>query len=390
VMWSNQTTGGDAMYFSVHVDGDADNAWSISRTAIQGPGTADDHINLKSLLSDQGGRLYAAVKTSFTTATAPLSMLLVRDPATGDWSSYPVARVSDCPNRSIVVIDEENRILHSFATYPAPPAYDCTSSGGAIYEKTSPLDIISFPSGYGTPVMLDADSPYVHNVSSSKQNVNSTTGLATLAINQSTHVYWHAFETIPPAGTPQPPTAGFTAAPTSGMAPLTVNFSDTSTGAPTAWSWTFGDGGTSAERHPTHTYTTAGSYAVTLTVSNAAGSDTLTRADYIRVDAPPPDFDLAVTPASQTLVRAGSTTYAVTLTSKNGFSAPVQLSVGGLPAGVTGSFSPEPVDVAGTATSKLTVTASSTAKIGNATLTITASSGTLTHRATVTLQIRRK
>jgi hypothetical protein len=47
-------------------------------------------------------------------------MLLVREPATGVWSSYPVARVSDCPNRPIVVIDEENRILHSFATYPRP------------------------------------------------------------------------------------------------------------------------------------------------------------------------------------------------------------------------------------------------------------------------------
>jgi PKD repeat protein len=390
VMWSNQTTGGDAMYFSVHADGDADTTWSISRSAIQGSGSADDHINLKSLQADQDGRIYAAVKTSFTNSAAPLLMLLVRDPATGGWESYPVARVSDCPNRPIVMIDEENRVLHAFATYPAPPAHTCTSSGGAIYEKTSPLDNISFPSGYGTPVMLDADSPYMQNVTSSKQNVNSTTGLATLAINSNTGVYWHAFETIPPARAPVPPTAGFTATPTSGTAPLTVSFSDTSTGTPSAWSWSFGDGATATEQHPTHTYTTAGTYAVSLTVSNTAGSDTVTKQDYITVTLPPPDFGLTVTPASRTLVRPGRTTYDVTLTSTHGFSAPVELSVGGLPSGVTASLSPNPVHVAGTGTSTLTVDASATAKLGTANLTITGTSGTLTHRATANLQIKRK
>ncbi|NIQ09984.1 MAG: PKD domain-containing protein, partial [Gammaproteobacteria bacterium] len=45
----------------------------------------------------------------------------------------------------------------------------------------------------------------------------------------------------------QPPTADFAASPTSGTAPLTVNFTDLSSGSPTSWSWDFGDGGTSAE-----------------------------------------------------------------------------------------------------------------------------------------------
>jgi PKD repeat protein len=51
-----------------------------------------------------------------------------------------------------------------------------------------------------------------------------------------------------------------------------VNFVDTSTGSPTSWAWTFGDGGTSTLQNPAHTYAGAGSYVVSLTVSNALGS----------------------------------------------------------------------------------------------------------------------
>jgi C1A family cysteine protease len=50
-----------------------------------------------------------------------------------------------------------------------------------------------------------------------------------------------------------PPTASFTAEPLSGQKPLTVQFTDTSTGSPTAWSWTFGDSGTSVDKNPSHT-----------------------------------------------------------------------------------------------------------------------------------------
>lgn len=65
-----------------------------------------------------------------------------------------------------------------------------------------------------------------------------------------------------------------TPSPVSGRA---VSFSDASTGNPTAWSWTFGDGGTSTLQSPTHTYGAPGAYEVSLTVSNAYGSDTTSR-----------------------------------------------------------------------------------------------------------------
>lgn len=73
------------------------------------------------------------------------------------------------------------------------------------------------------------------------------------------------------------PVANFSASPTSGYAPLTVNFTDQSTGSPTSWNWNFGNGSiNSTVQSPTHTYSTAGNYTATLTASNAASSSTVT------------------------------------------------------------------------------------------------------------------
>jgi len=84
----------------------------------------------------------------------------------------------------------------------------------------------------------------------------------------------------------EPLAANFTGTPTSGIAPLTVSFTDASAGSPTAWNWSFGDGATSAEQNPTHTYTAAGNYSVRLTVARV-GEDTCTKDDYITVVVPP-------------------------------------------------------------------------------------------------------
>jgi PKD repeat protein len=77
------------------------------------------------------------------------------------------------------------------------------------------------------------------------------------------------------------PRAEFDADKTRGGAPMEVKFSDKSTGAPTAWKWDFGDGATSADQNPKHTYTTLGTYTVTLTASNKDGSDTTSKANLI-------------------------------------------------------------------------------------------------------------
>lgn len=80
-----------------------------------------------------------------------------------------------------------------------------------------------------------------------------------------------------------PPAADFTATPLSGGAPLVVNFTDTSLNEPTSWQWDFGDGATSTEQNPTHIYSSFGTFTVTLIVTNAHGSDTETKTEYITV-----------------------------------------------------------------------------------------------------------
>jgi FOG: PKD repeat len=64
--------------------------------------------------------------------------------------------------------------------------------------------------------------------------------------------------------------------------PLEVKFTDKSTGSPTFWSWNFGDKSTSTAQNPTHKYTKKGTYSVSLTVKNTAGSNSITKS-YITV-----------------------------------------------------------------------------------------------------------
>jgi PKD repeat protein len=73
-----------------------------------------------------------------------------------------------------------------------------------------------------------------------------------------------------------PPTAIFNGGPKRGPAPLKVTFKDLSAGA-VGYEWDFGDGSTSTEKEPVHTYETAGIYTVSLTVTNPNGEDSVTR-----------------------------------------------------------------------------------------------------------------
>ena len=82
------------------------------------------------------------------------------------------------------------------------------------------------------------------------------------------------------------PVADFTGVPTSGVFPLTVNFTDLSTNTPTSWLWDFGDPAsgllnTSTLQNPTHIYTSIGTYTVSLTATNAGGFDTEIKTNYI-------------------------------------------------------------------------------------------------------------
>ncbi|MFC1926726.1 PKD domain-containing protein, partial [Chloroflexota bacterium] len=163
------------------------------------------------------------------------------------------------------------------------------------------------------------------------------------------------------------PVTEFTATPTSGVTPLEVQFTDQSTGNVVSWEWDFGDGGTSTEQNPLHTYAAGGVYTVSLTATNPAGSNTQTKVDYITAEgAPVADFSAdpgcGVSPLdvqftdlslgdvttwdwdfgdggtsteqnpSHTYVADG--TYAVTLTAGNQWSTDTEIKTGYIRAGI--------------------------------------------------------
>lgn len=86
-----------------------------------------------------------------------------------------------------------------------------------------------------------------------------------------------------------PPTANFTGVPTSGCAPLQVAFQDQSANTPLSWNWSFPGAlpPSSTLQNPVVLFPTPGNYTVTLTVTNPAGSNSLTKTDYITVGGPP-------------------------------------------------------------------------------------------------------
>ncbi len=278
ILWSNQDD--NTMSFAYHLNSSPPGTWSAREIAYTGTNAADDHLDLAPV-QDVGGRVLAAVKTS-RSGSAVLTHLLDRSP-TGTWTSHTYGLGTDNHTRPIAVVDSEHQRVHMFAT--------SGQAGGSIYEKTAPLSAIDFPAGSGTPVLTDASSADVNNVTSTKQTVSSATGLVVVATNDSTRRYWTHYDPLGGSGPgpgPVTPSASFTRAPASGTAPLDVAFTDTSTGSPTSWSWNFGDGGTSTARHPNHRYTAPGTYTVSLTATNAAGSDTVTQTGSVTVTAAPP------------------------------------------------------------------------------------------------------
>jgi PKD repeat protein len=268
VMWSNQAD--HHVYFSVHTDGAADAAGDWATQIVPTGQTSDDHINLK---TDGTGRVFAAVKTSESTSSTPLILLLVRS-AGGTWSTTTFGTVANSHTRPIVLLDQQHGLIHMFATCPQPPKTS-GQSGGDICEKTANLANPSFAPGIGTAVISEAGSPDMNDATSTKQNVDSASGIVVMGNNATSKTYWHMQESLGTStGTLS---ASFTASATTGPAPLAVGFTDTSTGSPTSFNWSFGDGGSSTAGSPSHTYTAAGAYAVTETITDAAGnSDTAT------------------------------------------------------------------------------------------------------------------
>ena len=221
----------------------------------------------------------------------------------------------------------------------APGTYTLTVTGTApsATHSTSVTLTISASPDFAVAVSPASQSVVVGN--------SATYTVATTAVNGSTQSISLSVSGLPAgaAGTFSPAT--ITAG---GSSTLTV------TTSATASSTTFTVTGTS-----TTTHSTTASITVTATV--------------------PPDFTVAVSPASQTIAQGASGTYTVSTTSLNGSTQSIALSVSGLPAGITGTFSPATVTAGGSST--LTLAVASTATASTTTFTVTGASGTAQHSA---------
>ena len=186
--WSNQNDeSGDAgFYFAVHDNGDPEDAWRPDNP-VQGSSMANDNLNVK---SDSQGRVYVALKTRRDRINrkpgAPYSMLWVRD-RDGGWESHVFGEVEDSHTRSLVLIDEDQEQLYMFASSP-------TCTGGNVYYKRTPLDDISFGEGLGEPFMKSTDGTPIGDSSSTKQEIDSATGVVVVASNKARDYYYNAID----------------------------------------------------------------------------------------------------------------------------------------------------------------------------------------------------
>jgi hypothetical protein len=277
IMWSNQST--KVMYFASHLDSDVnDQSWQSISTYNPGGSGADDHINLKELQS-AGGKLFAVTKTSFTTASQPLILLMACSTmpctAPGNWNAYPIYTVAENDTRPILLIDTTNQKLHVFTTD--------NGSGGIIRHKTTNISNIQFAAGEGEVFIKNAADSKVNNSTSTKQNLDSSTGLLVLVSSQTSRFYYHNYLSLG-ASTPtnQPPTvnAGSDQAITlPATATLGGNASDDNQPTPpgaltTTWSKVSGPGtvtfGNANALNTTATFSLAGSYTLRLTANDGA------------------------------------------------------------------------------------------------------------------------
>ena len=181
-------------------------------------------------------------------------------------------------------------LLHDFgngsATEPAPPhpvagfTADTTSGSAPLavrFTDTSTGGATSWSWDFGDGSMSSVQNPVHVYISPGTYTVTLTA--------RNTH--GNDTETKPGYITIAAPLiADFTADVTTGTAPLTVRFTNLSSGdGITSWSWDFGDGDTSTAQNPVHTYNNIGTYTVTLTVENAHGNATVTKSNYITVAA---------------------------------------------------------------------------------------------------------
>jgi PGF-pre-PGF domain-containing protein len=207
-----------------------------------------------------------------------------------------------------------------YITVTAAPVAPTANFTGIPTSGTVPFAVQFNDTSAGSPIVWNwsfGDGTWHNTTDAAERNATHTyaaAGAYTVSLTASNAVGSDTSirtDYITVSAAPVPPVANFIANRTSGAAPLAIQFNDTSTGSPTAWNWSFGDGAwhnttDAAERNVTHTYTADGTYTVNLTVDNTDGTDMLSRAGYITVSAAPtPTATPTVTPTSRPVYSGG-------------------------------------------------------------------------------------
>jgi hypothetical protein len=203
IMWTNQNDGN--FYFAYHDDTQAYNVgWTLQVIdSSLYSFLANDHINLA---KDSAGDVFAAIKSSPTLVAGSQTGLLARDANTGAFTYRPLSASNSDDTRPIVVVDDTQNKVYIFKTSKGIGGVICYQDANIVY----PLSNIALTpdncrtsaplTGSGLKLFI-SDSQYknINNATSSKQNVNSTTGLVVLASdNFNSQVYVHNVIGDPP------------------------------------------------------------------------------------------------------------------------------------------------------------------------------------------------
>jgi len=183
-------------------------------------------------------------------------LCLLGDPEMPIWTNTPQPLTVSHPDTIAAWAGDYTVVVYSNGS-PVDSAYVCLYKDGEVYERG-----------------------YTNSSGQATFNINPTSeGIMYVTVTKHNYIPYQGESYV----TSGPPVADFTANPTSGVTPLTVQFTDLSSGYITSWHWFFGDGGESYEQNPSHIYTFEGSFDVTLIVSGPMGTDTMTKWNYIDI-----------------------------------------------------------------------------------------------------------
>ncbi len=217
--------------------------WSRSFTSICGTHTTDNVSDNITVYVVSGSQLLFSVVLPGQSISTPAVIT-----STWVWPNPVVQGVGFYVNATITGGVNPNSVYANLATVPGLPS--------------NPVKMVLYQSRWWTyhaTSGANVSGTFTGFVNASSSNHSGSTGQTTVAA-----------VTIPVSGPTAPLYVSITAQPTSGAHPLNVSFATTQSGGtgPFTYWWNFGAGGTSSLQNPSHIYTTAGTFLVTLSVTD--------------------------------------------------------------------------------------------------------------------------